>query len=51
MEKRYHLVEHILPKAAITDNGNSSTSTDIEHPRSSKNINSNKTFPVKHLTG
>jgi hypothetical protein len=38
MKERYHLVEHILSEAAITDDGNSSTSTDKEHSRSSRKI-------------
>jgi hypothetical protein len=47
MKQRYHLVEHILSEAAITDGGNFSTRTDKEHSRSSRNISSNRTFPIR----
>jgi hypothetical protein len=47
MKERYHLVEHILSEAAITDDGKFSTRTDKEHSGSSRNINSNKTFPKR----
>jgi hypothetical protein len=47
VKQRYHLVEHMLSEAAITDNGISSTSAVKEHSRSIRNINRNKTFPIK----
>jgi hypothetical protein len=47
MKERYHLVGHTLSEAAITDDGNFSTRTDKEHPRSSRNISSNKTFSIR----
>jgi hypothetical protein len=47
MKQRYHLVEHILSEAAITDDVNVSAPTDKEHTRSSRNISSNKTFPIR----
>jgi hypothetical protein len=47
LKQRYQIVEHLLSEAAITDEGNSSTRTEQEHFRSSRNINSNRTFPVK----
>jgi hypothetical protein len=36
----------MLSEAAITDYGNSSTRTDKEHFRSSRNINNNRTFTI-----
>jgi hypothetical protein len=47
MKEMYHPVEHILSEAAITDDGNSSTSTDTEHSRSCRIVSSNKTFSIR----
>jgi hypothetical protein len=49
LKQRYQLVEDLLSEAAITGNGNSSTRTDKEHFSSSRNINSNRTFPITAL--
>jgi hypothetical protein len=46
IKQRYQIVEHMLSEAAITDYGNSSTRTDKEHFRNSRNINSNRTFTI-----
>ena len=46
LKQRYHLVQHILSEAAITDDGNSSTHTDTEHFRSSRRKSSNTIFPM-----
>jgi hypothetical protein len=46
VKQRFQLVEHLLSEAAITDDGNCSTCKDKEHFRSSRNINSNTTFPI-----
>jgi hypothetical protein len=46
LKQRYQLVEHVLSEAAIADDGNYSACTDKEYFSSSRNINSNKTFPV-----
>jgi hypothetical protein len=46
VKQRFQLVGHLLSEAAIKDDGNSSTRTDKEHFRSSRNINSNRPFPI-----
>jgi hypothetical protein len=46
LKQKFHLVEHLLWEAAITDDGNSSTRKDKEYFRSGRNINSNKKFSV-----
>jgi hypothetical protein len=46
VKQRYQHVEQLLSEAAITDEENSSTRTDKKHFRSSRNINSHKTFSV-----
>jgi hypothetical protein len=46
LKQRYQVVEHLLSEAAITDDRHSSTRTDKEYFRSSRNINSNRKFPI-----
>jgi hypothetical protein len=46
MKQRYKLVENMLSEAATTDDDNSSTRTDKEQSRSSRNINSDRIFQI-----